>query len=75
MKHKRIVIPFLLQEHILQQLHNIHMSIENIMLFACELVCCINMNIDIEGTVKECATGMKYQQAQLYEKTTPYEMP
>ena len=32
------------------------------------------MNVDIENTVKLCATFLKYQQTETHEKTVPYEM-
>ena len=62
MKGKRITIPFQLQKEILQQVHSSHMGIEKIRLLAHESVYWVNMNEDIENTVKEYATCLDYQQ-------------
>ena len=74
MKGKRIIIPFLLQKQILQQLHSSHMCIENMRLLAHELLYWVDMNTDIENTMKQCATCIKYQQTQPHENTISYEM-
>ena len=53
MKGKRIIIlSASLQGKVLNQLHMIHMSIGKTRLLACELIYWINMNADIEDTVK-----------------------
>ena len=33
------------------------------------------MNVDIENTVKQCATHLDYQQTKQHEKTIPYALP
>ena len=50
MKGKRIIIPCLLQEQMLQQLNNSNMGIEKMWLLANESVSWVNMNVDIENT-------------------------
>ena len=60
---------------ILRQLYSNHVGIEKTRLLACELVYWINMNADIENIFKDCSTCLKYQNTQLEEKTTPYEVP
>ena len=55
MKVKRI-IPASLQGKALNQMHMNYMVIEKIRLFACESIYYINMNTDIEGTIKNCPT-------------------
>ena len=50
-KGRRIIIPVVLQDKA-QQLHLNHMDIEKTRLLACESICWINMNADIEVTVK-----------------------
>ena len=35
----------------------------------------INMNADMENTMKQCTTCLEYQQTQPNEKTIPYEVP
>ena len=52
MKGKRIIIPFQLQK----QPHSNYMGIEKMMLLAYESLYWLNMNADIEDTVKHCAT-------------------
>ena len=51
MKDKRIIIPFLLQRQILQQLSSNPMGIEKMILLAHESVYCLNVNTYIENTV------------------------
>ena len=75
MKGKRIIIPFQLQKQILQQLHSNHMAIEKMKLLVHESVYWLNMNEDIENTMKQCATCPDYQQTQPHEKTILYELP
>ena len=41
----------------------------------CDLVYWVNMNADINNTVKQCATCLEYQQIQPHEKTLPYDIP
>ena len=74
MKGKRIIIPFLSQKQILQQLHSNYMGMEKMRLLAFELKYLGNMNADIKNTVKQCATCMEYQQTQQHEKSLPCEM-
>ena len=74
MKHKQIMIPFSLQNWILDQLHSKHMGIEKTWLLARELVYQINMKADIECVVKQCATCLEYQQIQLQEEALHYEI-
>ena len=51
-KGKRIIIPFQLKQHILQQLLSNHMGIEKVMLLVCVSVYLLAMNADIEITSK-----------------------
>ena len=50
------------------------MGIENTRLLTHEPVYQINISRDIENTVKQFATCMKYQQRQPHEKIIPYKM-
>ena len=50
------------------------MGIENTGLFACESVYQVNINADIENAVKQCSICLEYQNTQLQEKTTLYEV-
>ena len=74
LKGKRIIIPFQLQKQILKQLHINHMGIEKVRLLAHESVDWVNMNVNIQNTMKQCATCLDYWQTQLHEKTIPYEL-
>ena len=56
MKGTKITIPCQLQKQILWQVHSNHMGIEMIRLLACKSVYWLNINTDIENTVKQCAT-------------------
>ena len=51
------------------------MEIEKTRLLAHTSVCWVNMNADIENAVKQCSSCLQYQNIQLQEKTTPYEVP
>ena len=64
MKGKRIIIPSQLQKQILSQLHSNHMGIEKIRLLACKAVYWVNVNTDLENTMKHCSTCLKYQNMQ-----------
>ena len=61
-KGKFIIIPFALQKQILDQLHNNHMGIKKMQLLVRKSLYWINVNIDIEWTVKQCATCLGYEQ-------------
>ena len=63
-KGKGIIIPFQLQKQILQGLHSSHMGIEKIRLLVCGSVYWLNMDKDIENTVKQWATCKDYQNMQ-----------
>ena len=34
----------------------------------------VNVNNDIENAIKHCSTCLEYQNIQLHERTTPYEV-
>ena len=74
MKGKRIIIPFHLQKHILQQLHSNHLGIEKTRLLVHGLVYWVNVNADIEKTMKQCATCLDYQKTKPHEKMIMYEL-
>ena len=42
--------------------------------FSEESVYWVNMNEDINNTVKQCGTCLEYQQTQPHKKTVPYEI-
>ena len=50
------------------------MRIEKTKLLVCELVYWVKLNADIENAVKHCSAGLVYQNAQLQEKTTSFEV-
>ena len=75
MKGKRIIIPFIVQSEILEQLHNNHGGIEKNKAFGREWVYWVNMKTGNENTIKQFATCLECQQVQLQEKTIPCEVP
>ena len=50
MKGRRLIIPTVLHDKVLEELHLNHMGIEKTRLLACESIYWINMNTDIEET-------------------------
>ena len=72
-KGKRI-IPSQFQMQMLSQLHSNHMGIESIRLLAHKSVYSVNMNADIENTIKHCSTYREYQNSQSQEKTISHEV-
>ena len=67
MKGRQIVIPTVLKQHVLDQLHTNHMGIEKTMLLAHESVYWADINTDIEKHIKNC-TCLEFQQMQPKEK-------
>ena len=67
MKGKRIIIPFSLQNQILEQLHINDMSIEKTRLLVRDSVYWVDMKTDILNTVRQCATYLGYKQMQPQE--------
>ena len=65
----------LLQRQILELLHSNYVSIEKTLLFTKELVYGINMNTDIEQTVKQSALYLEYQCTELHEIALHYDIP
>ena len=59
MQGKRIIMSYLLQRKILEQLYSNNMGIEKMRLLARDLVCWINMDADIENTIKQCVTYLE----------------
>ena len=75
LKGKHLFIPYLLQRHILQQLHCNYMSTEKTHLLARESVHWINMNANIKQTIKQCFTYLEYQSTQLYITALHCDIP
>ena len=63
-----IIISFTLQKQILDQLHSNHIGIEKTLFLLRESVLWINMNVDIECTVKQCTACLEYQWMHSQEK-------
>ena len=72
MKDNRKIIFFQLQKQILQQLYNNHMVIEKMRLLLHESINWMNMNADIENTMKYCTTYLDSRKIQPNEKTLLY---
>ena len=69
----RRIIPFLMQNQILENSCSNLMDIEKTRLLVRESVYWLNMNADIKNTVMQFATCFTYQETQ-HEKTIPYEV-
>ena len=72
MKGRRIIICFLLQKQILQQLHSNNIGTEKTRHLARELHYWMNINENIKNTIKLCVMYLEYQQTQAYEKKIPH---
>ena len=75
LKVTRIIIPESMQSFILDRLHYGHLSIEKTRLRAKDSVYWININRDIETTVKSCHICQEHQPAQQHETLLPHEIP
>ena len=75
LKGKHIVIPHSLRQQVLAQLHTNHMGIEKTKLLARDSLFWSNINADIEGYIKHCATCLEFQQMQPKEKITHHDIP
>ena len=75
LKGRHIAIPNSLRQQVLTQLHTRHMGIERTKLLACDSVFWSNINVDIEGYIKHCATCLEFQQTQPKEKITHHKIP
>ena len=64
-------MPPQVQVQISKQLHSNHMGIEKTTFLAYKSVYWVNMNADIENTIKQCSSCLEYQNMQLQEKTIP----
>ena len=75
LKGRHIIIPYSLRQQVLAQLHTSHMGIEKTKLLARDSVFWSNINADIEGYIKHCATCLKFQQMQPKEKIIHHNIP
>ena len=66
MEGQCLIIPCLLQKQILEQLHSNYMGIKKTHLLVKESVYWVNMNTNIEQTVKQCSMYLEYQCTQCY---------
>ena len=70
MKGKWIIIPYILQSKILEQLHSNHMGIQKIKIPRVTVSVLAHMNADMKNTVKQYSTCLDYQQMQPQENIT-----
>ena len=75
LKGTRVIIPESMQSFILDRLHYGHLGIEKTRLRAKDSVYWININRDIETTVKSCHICQEHQPAQQHESLLPHEVP
>ena len=75
LKGERIVIPWSVQQDILQQIHAGHQGAKKCKLRARSCVFWTSMSTDIDKVVHQCATCQEYRYAQPAETLRPHEMP
>ena len=75
LKRTRVIIPESMQSFKLDRLHYGHFGIEKTRLRAEDSVYWININRDIETTVKSCHICQEHQPAQQHETLLPHEIP
>ena len=68
MKGRCIIIPVVLKQQVLDQLHLNHMGIKKTKLLTCESVYWVDINTDIDKHIKSCNTCLEFQQMQSKEK-------
>ena len=74
MKVRRIIIPFYCSSKIQEHLQSNHICIGKTRPLARKSEYLVNMNADIENTIKKCAMCLEYQQTQLHKKAIPYKV-
>ena len=74
-KGHRIVIPNLMQQEILENLHQSHMGISKIKARAKETIYWPNINQHIEMLIKKCKVCQTYQKQQQKELMIPSDYP
>ena len=74
-KGRQVVIPAVLRDDILSQLHYGHLGIEKIRRLARDSVYWPQINKDIEKTVKLCTTCQEEQPSQQHEPLKPHDIP
>ena len=75
LKGRCIVIPNNLRQQVVTQLYTSHMGIEKTKLLAHNFVFWSNINANIKGYIKYCATCLEFQQMQPKEKITHHDIP
>ena len=75
LKGRHIIIPNILKQQVLDQLHINHIGIEKVKLLAHECIYWHSINTDIEKYIKQCTTCLEFQQTQPKEKIIHHEVP
>ena len=75
LKGVRIIAPVSIQNKALKQLYVNHMGKEKTRLLSCECIYWVNMNVDIEETVKNCPTCLDFQSIWPKDKTLSHKIP
>ena len=74
MKGRYNIIPEELQKQALDQLHNKHMCIKKTTLLVLESINWVNMNVNIENTIKNCSMCLDFQQTQPRDRIICHEI-
>ena len=75
LKGKKLIIPKIMQQEVLNQLHYGHLGMEKCKLRAKDAVFWHGINKQIEDLVSTCSTCQKYRPSQSKEKFIPHEVP
>ena len=68
MKGRCIIIPKMLKQQALNQVHGNHMGMEKMKLLVCKSIYWVNINNDVDNYVKNYSTCLVFQQTQPKEK-------
>ena len=74
MKGRCTIIPKVLKQQALDQLHVNHMGIKKLKLLECESIYWVQINDDIKNYVKYCSTCLEFQQMLLMEKNIHHDI-
>ena len=75
MKGRCIIIPAVLKQQVLDQLHLNHMGIKKTKLLMHESVYWVDINTDIDKHIKSCNRCLEFQQTQPKEKIVHHNIP
>ena len=69
------MIPTVLKQQVLDQLHTNHMGIKKTKLLMCKSIYWVDIKMDIKKHIKYCTTCLEFQQTQPKEKIFHHDIP